>query len=144
MAEFPQQYQISTGFVLRADYYPVGGDRVGFFGWQYSRGKLPAPVVPKPAVAKVVYVKPQKKPFEDLVSKLVFRTERGERGAPVAQLLGAMGLSTNHIGRRMAAWMARCPGEVASFATTRRVGKRGGSPEWVATRKVLVAIYNAL
>ena len=144
LAEFPQQYQISSGFILRADYYPVGGGRVGFFGWRGSHGTLPAPVVPKPVVAKVVYVKPQKKPFEEVVSKLAFRTERSGRVASVAQLLQTMGLDTRHIGRRMAAWMARCPGEVASFTTTRRTGKRGGSPEWVTTKKLLEVIYNAV
>ena len=86
LAEFPQQTQIDSGFILCADSDPVGGERAGFFGWKYSPGMRPALAAPKVAALEIVYVK-SPKTFEETMQQLTFRIERGSRVAPVTKPL---------------------------------------------------------
>ena len=145
LAEFPRT---GPDFILRGEFCAWDQPPRALFGWPGSR--LTLCTVAQASVPQMVShplpaakAKPRREPWGDFKNKLRFRLEQGCRVAPVAALLEKCGADTNHIGRDMNKWKRRCP-EGQGFTVARKVAKKGGREEWLATEPLLASIYNAV
>ena len=122
-----------------AEWRPLGAEWRSLWGFG---AVLPSPAAALPRQAAARTLPSVRARFP----KLTYRRVQGQLVAPVAGVLGALKRGLSNVGRDVAAFKRknRDVSEADLYKAPRKVGRKGGSPEWVATEAVLKRLHASL